>query len=1071
MSIFFTLFVRISFAQACGQVSQSYVDRCDVNCNAVYSTQSWSCFISGSSCVANYSNYSCITVSHTDPVTGQISYSCEHHANNNVQISCGGGGGGGGGGNCNPKDLSCCRCAQTQCTPVCPAGTTITNNGLPVKTIANCSYHNGGCNKNGGCISIGKDANCYYDDPDTAPVSSIITATSGTSPLNCTTTSSYSGKQTNNKLTIKTTFVDTNSNNSPIGLISWFGLTTPSAITNISNAGGTPKLVSNNSFGILVKKNPATGTWSDLYIPGFAPVGASLQFSWIKAGTIGNGLRAEIIGQIGKKLAAISNVKINTVTSAGIITGNYDAEVLPNAANLISHWQFNQTNQTNTGVPTGTCAAGCNANLNSFPSPVGPDVSATSGWTQKSELWGGSSLNFDGIDDYASFPAAGTLTTQFNLASALSISGWAKASTMPGAGKRATILNAYNTNGVSPITGLRLSLYDGNKVEFQASDSGTSPVNSVTAVISSPNEWHYYVGVVDFPTKKMYLYVDGNLAASITGVFPQPALKYVAGGIPKSVDSIGATMVYNGVLSKPADFFAGTIDSVALFKRAMTPIEIATIFNNYLYSSIALTYDIEFYNELSGIASYEKVTDGAYKVYAAGMTSATLLTGQTAFNTGENWADLNLNQTVDLTDPLNDSLTTSSGPANTINIAWKFSDAKSPIYRVNGDAAINSGVANGTIDDLTSGVTNYTLGSGSNNFTGSHLWTLGAGAALTLSRTENIDLKNNNASIIYTLNAFDQACNVTTVQKTLGTTVAADPWILTKAGTVYTAGGSIFQAQAFASHTVFGPESYWSAPSNIYQDEADITTELLESNGAFTALINAVKLGSATISNYTDVNNKHGYWFNKISSTLDAKKLSNSANYVVVTQASNYTLPSKVTSVTDGTNVCVNTKDCIVKVNGTLTVPSNFSCDARATFLVTGDITVNPNVTNAGASYGCIYVASNNITIGAGTYQSASSTYPKFDELDGYYIADNALLIPLADASQSIKDGLKVTGGLIAFGSNTTSAFVFGRDLAAFNNNYPALVIHNDNRFLTIGSEMLGSMQDLYKQEVGFKPL
>lgn len=123
---------------------------------------------------------------------------------------------------------------------------------------------------------------------------------------------------------------------------------------------------------------------------------------------------------------------------------------------------------------------------------------------------------------------------------------------------------------------------------------------------------------------------------------------------------------------------------------------------------------------------------------------------------------------------------------------------------------------------------------------------------------------------------------------------------------------------------------------------------------------------------------------------------------------------------------------------------------------------------------GCIFLAKNNIYIGAGTYKSNGSTVVKYDYLEGYFIADNQIIFSLVDTevSKPVRDGVEIFGGMVAFGTNPPageSAVSIKRNLKLFSQINPTVVITYDNKYLAISTTFFGTEAPIYRQEVGFK--
>jgi len=173
------------------------------------------------------------------------------------------------------------------------------------------------------------------------------------------------------------------------------------------------------------------------------------------------------------------------------------------------------------------------------------------------------------------------------------------------------------------------------------------------------------------------------------------------------------------------------------------------------------------------------------------------------------------------------------------------------------------------------------------------------------------------------------------------------------------------------------------------------------------------------------------------------------------------------------------------RTTSTVNVPQGLICDKKTLVMIDGDIHIEPDIFNGGDGNinGCIFVASGNISIGAGEWKTQDySGYEaiKYDYMEAFMIAENKLDLELADVYYPnstdriyMRDGLEIHGGLVAFGSDLgpgESAVQVNRSLALFNNVLPTVVTSWDPRYAKLSEIFFGTGASLYKQEVGFKP-
>lgn len=481
-------------------------------------------------------------------------------------------------------------------------------------------------------------------------------------------------------------------------------------------------------------------------------------------------------------------------------------------------------------------------------------------------------------------------------------------------------------------------------------------------------------------------------------------------------------------------------------------------------NSRRLNAKLEAVHSDSGITNWESITTASYSVSAAALDESRFFQGSnTTLAQNPQYSSMGT-WTIDLEPPVRESITQSIVNAQRLNVNWRFTDF-SGIKRVVGNAQpTGEGTIVGPISNITSGVSNYEIGSipqGTDRYSGSNLW----GVNSLGQRVELLDIGDNEGDVFELLiNPFDNACNTDDYIHSLG---LGGPWMITKGGVVFSAGGINMNIQTLEGNQPISPDPYFSGEMRFIRDEADLGTELVTSGSStqLLSLVHSVKLGSSGVRGYQDANNRQGYWFNELSRRFRSRNTSDPAKYTHVE------LGSTTLSGATGNLPCTSDTSCVITVDGNLTINPGFICDTNAVFLVDGNINVSPNITASNSSSGCMFVSSQNITIGAGAYQSAGSSYPKYDVIDGYFIAEGNIVIPEVDRDEDIRDGLVVRGGLVALGTNEARSVQLGRSLKLVdNNNFPTLAIHSDNRYLNFSVQVFGGYSETIKRDVGFKP-
>ncbi|MCK9369053.1 hypothetical protein M0R04_03770 [Candidatus Dojkabacteria bacterium] len=502
-------------------------------------------------------------------------------------------------------------------------------------------------------------------------------------------------------------------------------------------------------------------------------------------------------------------------------------------------------------------------------------------------------------------------------------------------------------------------------------------------------------------------------------------------------------------------------------------IGISDVYVTEVGSNVELSYKIQFFNETSGLELYEKAIDGTYNLFiAANDTNGFLPSGGTTIAVPTAWTDSTKDVIIDLTDPVADTLTYSVLTATTFSLSWRFTDSNSSIIRSIGDASIaTAGKVNGTIDDTTSGVTNYVLGSGAtgvNLYSGSpHLWSVNNLG----NRADTIDLKSNEGgSLNFEAYGFDASCNSTHATLNVG---LGETWVATKGGLVNTGSGSTIIIPNLTGHTTFSADSYWNSPFGFLKDEADFSSILLSgSTSTLSTLLHSSVTHSVSITQSSDGNNRTNYWYGELLKRVKEKIALSPATFIEMSSSGNKTVSGNASDIVGSGKQCASNKNCVLEISGNLSVLSGFNCDVRVAFLVGGTTTINPDITASAPNYGCLFISKGDVTIAAGTYKSSSSAYPKYDIIEGYILTDGIINIPLTDSSQEIRDGLKVNGSLVAFGTDAST----GRSInmlrslkLLFNNSYPALAVHFDNRYVEFAPIFFGGQKEGFEREVGFK--
>ncbi len=337
---------------------------------------------------------------------------------------------------------------------------------------------------------------------------------------------------------------------------------------------------------------------------------------------------------------------------------------------------------------------------------------------------------------------------------------------------------------------------------------------------------------------------------------------------------------------------------------------------------------------------------------------------------------------------------------------------------------------------------------------------------------------NEEGMIIFYVTGFDQACN-----DTLGSeTVNLNPWITAKGGLVYSGGSVGVNAKDVSAQE----GALKGMLTRVKPEELDIGTELVSSRDDYIRKLirpeqQAVRAHS--VFNSTSRNT----WFEYLKGKLELYKSGLESFQIPINNP-----PNTISAL-------CGDKPCYMETTGTVKIPKNFVCDGKALIMVDGDIHIEPDIVNGSTQTvrnpitgkyedklennieGCIFVASGDITIGAGDWKTGNATgYEeiRYDYIEAFMVAGNKIDIQLVDIKDSwgdplyMRDGLEIHGGLVAFGNNLNpgeSAVQVNRSLALFNNYLPTVVTSWDPRYAKLSEIFFGTSATMYKREVGFK--
>lgn len=448
---------------------------------------------------------------------------------------------------------------------------------------------------------------------------------------------------------------------------------------------------------------------------------------------------------------------------------------------------------------------------------------------------------------------------------------------------------------------------------------------------------------------------------------------------------------------------------------------------------------------------------GLYNLYLTGVDSF-MINGTTVDQSNLtryfNWG-------IDLDDPTNNDITKTIFDATNVRMTWGVADSISGIsktvinaYRVGGQ--ITSQVKLYLPVAYTVNKGNVTLNPtpveseiGMYNDTNSWRFT----GVQSTGETDQMSIgENEGGSIDIYVSTFDKACNTNTKNED----VDLNAWFATRGGAVYSKENISSTAKDVSTATNL--DNVFNTKSAMVKEKIDIGTELLATrNNIITNLIHSAS-GAVRATLLFDSNNIKNTWFNTLVTTFN-KYISDSMSFAV--SPGDLRVSTKCTAAS-----------CYSYPRDTsISIPADYICDKPTLFISDNDINIEPNITSGTGIKGCIFLAKNNIVIGEGAYKS-TGTKIMYDFIEGFFIAENQIIFPLADTSKTLRDGVEILGGLTALGSNVstgTDAISIGRNMRLFNQTNPTIVATYDNKYADIASKFFGTEVPIYRQEVGFK--
>jgi len=343
---------------------------------------------------------------------------------------------------------------------------------------------------------------------------------------------------------------------------------------------------------------------------------------------------------VGTDLSGTVSEDLNGNTrpsGAGWDMGAYEYAAVA-GSNLIGHWKLDETSGT---TASDSSASGHNGTYTNDPVLGGTGIY-------------GYAASFDGSDDHVTVSGGST----YNLRQSLTVSCWAKSDTptWDGSGclisKREQFILHPNDN----TTSLFMS------VDFGGGSFITTSYDM--ANLGSIQDWHHYVGVYDYDTGVLKLYVDGVLRAT-SSTTPNQLLNSDTG-----VLSIGRDDGW----TDSTRHFDGQIDDVRLYNRVINDAEVIQLYGLKGHWKL---------DETSGTVAEDSSGVGNHGTYVNGPTLGAAGVRQTAITLNDSDTD----DRIDLPNTVLDQSTA-------VGIAWWMKTTNT------GETSVISGANNSIHNEL-----------------------------------------------------------------------------------------------------------------------------------------------------------------------------------------------------------------------------------------------------------------------------------------------------------------------------------------------------------------------------------
>lgn len=433
-----------------------------------------------------------------------------------------------------------------------------------------------------------------------------------------------------------------------------------------------------------------------------------------------------------------------------------------------------------------------------------------------------------------------------------------------------------------------------------------------------------------------------------------------------------------------------------------------------------------------------------------------------------NWA-------VDLTLPVIDPVLDANNPVlasgDTIEVTFDARDNQSGIQSIDKRCGI-TGISSGGLkevrwaDDPLDRFPFITLDSSDNdrinsygyNPNGAYACFNQVAAPSAANSPLNLQLVTNTGGgeMVFRTQARDNACNTSTVNQ--ATLELATPWLMTTQGDTFSEDYQVEPHSPIENTDLEeeGQQAYLSTYTYLERAQgipAGFSSERRVSVGNYNDLNDGPRLPNVSSS-----------WFNYLAGRAEE----NADHFAELTSGSIAAGRDMQAVLADSTLFgSVNANDVyVIRRNGNLNLQGNITCNAKVVFVVTGNLTITPDLTIPANEYdkGCLFFVGGRTTVTPGNDRNSSDSQTNYDRIDSFIITRH-----FTSQADGELDGLLVDGGLI-LDTNGVGTHNFNRDIGSTQSgSAPSEIIRYDGvRYIYLFEDILTYNQEYSLREKQF---